>query len=405
MKKIILPYILLFIISQISFSQEYSWIDISNNLPDADAAYTDVFALGNDVWITTFSELEIYYNNAGGTTNFTTYTTPARFLSIHMISSTVGYAGAYGGNVYRTADGGVNWTLLFPLTGSTVNAITFPPTDAEPGYCCGENGKTYSITSLGTTEIANSTVSNMKSITFPVSSSEGWVCGESTILHFANNAWNSDQGVPGGTYNGIHFVNNNNGWAVGSNGSGSGQIINTTNGGTSWTLQTDPSPSSGVLNEVFFLSDQEGWAGGNFGKILYTSDGGANWNVINTGATNLIEGIHFTSSNNGYIVGGNGDAVKYTQLSYSIDQACKNDFDFSISPNPCNNTIRISCPKLGLNNGTIQILSINGNLLMENKIRGRQETIDLNIRDLKSGTYLCKVLIENNMSTQKIVKE
>jgi photosystem II stability/assembly factor-like uncharacterized protein len=60
------------------------------------------------------------------------------------------------------------------------------------------------------------------------------------------------------------------GWAVGD----AGTIINTTNGGVSWTSQT--SGTTNALRDVQFVDTSNGWAVGDGGVILHTSNGGAN---------------------------------------------------------------------------------------------------------------------------------
>ena len=114
-------------------AQTYGWVDISGNIPGS-TSLSDIFVISDEVWITCSSTTELYYNNAGGTTTFTVYTTPDEFSSVHMLNSNIGYAGALSGEVYRTSDGGQNWTLLFPLTGSPVTDITFPPSGEPVHY-------------------------------------------------------------------------------------------------------------------------------------------------------------------------------------------------------------------------------------------------------------------------------
>jgi len=287
-----------------------NWVDLSNVLPYA--SYSDVYAIGNEVWITSGSSTELYYNDAAGTTDFVTYSTPDELLCIHMLNSNEGYAGAQNGRVFRTTNGGVNWTLLLPPTGASVTSITFPPT-ADTGYCCGEVGGIYSVTSTGTTKMTSNVVSNMASICFPTSD-EGWVVGEDVIRHYtsASGQWNADQSYPGSiTCTAVYFIDNNNGWIVGGTGS-NGAIIHTTDG-INWASQTDPNPSKGFLEAVFFLDDGlTGWAAGNFGRVLSTTDGGNTWNIENTGASmDLLRSVHFTSYTNGYIVGNSGNAYKF----------------------------------------------------------------------------------------------
>ncbi len=399
MKKLFLITVLIVSFISVTYSQEYGWISLSDVLPNE--SFSDVFAIGNEVWITSGSSTELFYSNNGGRTEFTSYTTPDDFLCIHMINSSIGYAGAYNGGVYKTENGGADWTLLFPLTGAAVNDINFPPGGGEPGYCCGEAGNISSITSSGTTSMTNLIVA-LTSITFPVSSSEGWVCGIDIVYYYNGTTW-IGQGGPSGTRNGIHFVDNNNGWIVGSDGNGNGQITHTTNGGANWTLQTDPSPSSGSWSKVFFLNDQEGWAGGNFGRVLYTSDGGDNWSPVNTGTTSLIRGIYFTASNNGYIVGNSGNAVKYGELSAIANYNAS--FDFQLYPNPVNEVVRIKCPEFITKNCQVELLDMNGITMIEKQFAAGHRQVEIDVIDLKSGVYFCTIKTDKKSSSKKLIIE
>ncbi len=399
MKKLLLLFTFSFFLFTFSPAQQYGWQDLSNVLPDA--SYSDVYAIGDEVWITSGSSETLYYNDAAGTTNFITYTTPGRFLCIHMLSSNEGYAGAQSGRVYRTTDGGVNWSLV-GLTGAAVSSITFPPT-ADTGYCCGEVGRIYSVTSTGTVKMTSNVVSNMSSVHFP-SASHGWVCGEDVIRHYtsASGQWNADQSYPGNFgCRAVFFTDNNNGWIVGGIGS-AGAIIHTVNG-TNWTFQTDPNPSNALLNAVFFLDDGlTGWAAGNFGKVLSTTDGGNTWNIENTGAiANLFRGIHFTSSTNGFIVGNGGNAYKYGELDAVAEFNA--GFDFEIFPNPAEDKFGVKSYKLKVVGGAIEVFDLTGKKLLEKQILAGTETVKINVRGLKSGIYFCRLIIENKSVTKKLI--
>ena len=76
----------------------------------------------------------------------------------------------------------------------------------------------------------------------------------------------------------VHFVDSLYGWAVGD----SGTIINTTNGGDEWKIQN--SNTTNRMADVFFINRNIGWAVSwnvynfPFGTVLLkTTDGGQNW--------------------------------------------------------------------------------------------------------------------------------
>ena len=70
-------------------------------------------------------------------------------------------------------------------------------------------------------------------------------------------------------------------WAVGD----SGTILQTTNGGEEWLLQT--SGTIKKLNGLQFIDSDFGFAVGDTGTVLKTTDGGISWVVLQIG-TNKI---------------------------------------------------------------------------------------------------------------------
>jgi photosystem II stability/assembly factor-like uncharacterized protein len=108
------------------------------------------------------------------------------------------------------------------------------------------------------------------------------------------------------------FVDTMNGWAAGD----SGVIIHTSNGGTNWVLQ-----NSGIyyfIEDVFFLNPRLGWAISNdyfaFGTmILKTTNGGSNWEVTRyPDSTLILTSVHYIDSLNGFLSGFTGTILKTT---------------------------------------------------------------------------------------------
>lgn len=106
--------------------------------------------------------------------------------------------------------------------------------------------------------------------------------------------------------NGVFFADANNGWAVGQ----SGTILRTSNGGTTWVRQT--SNTTNWLWRVQFVSATRGWVVGDGGTILSTSDGGATWSVQPTPTGQSLRGLSFVNSTTGWVVGTSGRILKTT---------------------------------------------------------------------------------------------
>ena len=102
------------------------------------------------------------------------------------------------------------------------------------------------------------------------------------------------------------------GWAVGDFGT----VLHTTDGGGTWLRQAAPfgeherarQVAAPDLLSVHFLSDRRrGWAVGSDGVILATSDGGHSWNLELSYVGIVLRAVQFLEDGRrGWVVGGNG---------------------------------------------------------------------------------------------------
>jgi photosystem II stability/assembly factor-like uncharacterized protein len=111
--------------------------------------------------------------------------------------------------------------------------------------------------------------------------------------------WSTQTSGTTAILNAVYFVSENNGWAVGD----AGKILTTANGATTWSAQS--SGTTEFLGSVFFVSQTTGWVGGGNGKILSTANGGATWTPQASGTTIYLNSIQFTSPTVGWAVGYN----------------------------------------------------------------------------------------------------
>jgi photosystem II stability/assembly factor-like uncharacterized protein len=110
-----------------------------------------------------------------------------------------------------------------------------------------------------------------------------------------------------------YFVDSVYGWAVGD----SGAIVHTSNGGANWALQ-----NSGIQNypidDIFFVNRTTGWALANdylfFGTIvLRTTNGGLNWtNARFYDTSAVLSTVYFFNQNVGFMSGYTGRVFKTT---------------------------------------------------------------------------------------------
>ena len=70
-----------------------------------------------------------------------------------------------------------------------------------------------------------------------------------------------------------------------------------------WFWQ-NPLPQGNNLFGVHFIDENIGWAVGENGTIIRTSDGGENWLELSCGTVNDLKDVFFLDSQNGFVVGG-----------------------------------------------------------------------------------------------------
>jgi len=109
----------------------------------------------------------------------------------------------------------------------------------------------------------------------------------------------------------LYFINQNEGWLVGTISSVS-TVLHTTDGGTTWTVQYNDSTDF-IMYDVFFVDSNVGWIVGSEGTIWYTSDGGDNWTDQTPGTTSeSLKGIYALDQNLVYVCGNDSTLLKTT---------------------------------------------------------------------------------------------
>ncbi len=78
-----------------------------------------------------------------------------------------------------------------------------------------------------------------------------------------------------------------------------------------WRWQ-HPLPEGNTLNSVEFTNEKTGYAAGDIGSILKTTDGGKNWEKLSSGTDNNIHKIKFLNTGNGIAAGKNGVLMRTT---------------------------------------------------------------------------------------------
>ena len=107
-------------------------------------------------------------------------------------------------------------------------------------------------------------------------------------------------------YLGIHFVNIDTGWAVGDLGA----LIKTTDGGINWT--TEETNTTTPILKVNSYDGQIVIAAGFSGLILRSTDGGESWTQITSGVTGDLWGLQMINDTLGWACGKSNSLIKTT---------------------------------------------------------------------------------------------
>ena len=95
----------------------------------------------------------------------------------------------------------------------------------------------------------------------------------------------------------IYFVNQNTGYAVGD----SGIILHTTDGGSNWNRYQYADDL--ILHSIYFSCPSRGWISGEKGLLLHTADAGKNWTPQTVSTSSTLYKVFFADSLTGFAVG------------------------------------------------------------------------------------------------------
>lgn len=129
----------------------------------------------------------------------------------------------------------------------------------------------------------------------------------------------------------VQFLDANNGYACGDNGT----VIKTTDGGTTWT----PANINTTIPvcDIYFVSTSEGWAAvgdennsSSSGQIWHTTNGGTSWSQQTPSSTEARFGVSFASSAVGWQVGSKNGPINIDATTNGGATAWMNQSDSNI---------------------------------------------------------------------------
>ena len=211
----------------------------------------------------------------------------------------------------KTVDGGASWSRV-EVTGQDVDVLLTRVAfvDEARGWAFGEMGALYATTDGGASWSRQRVPTKHLLLGGAfLEAGQGWLVGAgNTILYNPDgDGWRAGSSpVSTATrFNAVAFADERRGWAVGERG----LLLVTTNGGRAWFAQES---NVGVdLTDVKFLDRQTGWACGAEGTIIHTTDGGAHWQIEPSSTRHPLERLSIASRGRAWAVGFGGTIIRY----------------------------------------------------------------------------------------------
>lgn len=334
------------------------------------------------------------------------------------------YGNSYGVVVHRTTDGGNTWQKIDISNSPGDFGFQIQFVDVNTGWLLYFNFTTQVATFLKTIDGGDNWLPfNGAGIFYFVDANNGWSyygSGQNgyeppyKILRTTNggNDW-TEQFTDNllGSYNKIYFTDLNNGWIVGDNG----KVLNTTDGGANWNYITNSGINANERSKsVFFLDANTGWISSKDDQghafIKQTTDGGASWTTHGTfTGYGSIYSIYFYDAQNGWVTGFDPPSIyHYSGTTDNSDQINPvNEFELQQNyPNPFNPGTRIQYSINSSKFVSLKVYDVLGNeiatLVSEDKPAGNYE-VDFTSSGLTSGVYFYQLKSGSYLETRKMI--
>jgi photosystem II stability/assembly factor-like uncharacterized protein len=259
----------------------------------------------------TKSTYEIYKTTNGGVDWFLQFTNINPIGKIFFNDEDNGWFASFnslGSELFKTIDGGENWVQVYSGNVEYINDFEF--INPDTGWCIGwvEFGYLFIETNDGGLTWIYKTVSPDywgELLSIEVIDNMNFIIAGNEILFKSTDGGNSWIELP--TFNefiyNLQFFNMNLGWVKAYNING-GLLYKTTNGGNTWNQQVQP------MRSYQFITEDNGWYVNN-NEIYHSTNGGYNWEIQNSNTNSNLYHIFLLDNNNGWAVGTNG-TILYT---------------------------------------------------------------------------------------------
>ncbi len=405
-------------------SAQFTWTPLPSAAVNTNGQrFDDVFFLNENVGWAANGFFAAVYKTTDGGINWTLQTNNAilgsnhYFRNIEFLDENIGFLGTLNGKFYKTLDGGNTWNLV-TITPNPFAICGLDCVGTSTVYGCGAYFSPACIiksTDSGITwqYINMSTYANTLVEVLFLDESNGYAAGNNdngaVILK------TQDGGITWSTlYNGtisgeyvwkLQVLQSNANvlfGAVSSVSPNNGKLIKSVDGGLNWSTKIAPEVD---VQAVGFISENHGWMGGHTTGFYETIDGGDSW--TNTTVGSNLNRIFVLNDNFAYASGTTIYKMSNTLSLAPFTEQFRVPIEVRVAPNPIKDKLNLELDFLGQDHLIIGIYSLNGHLIKElNEGEIKQAMTKKIVLDFPypAGTYFLNFHTDTGRQSLKIVK-
>ena len=419
-------YFSLLFLSNFIFAQ-YTWTplaSISTINGSNGQRFDDEFFLNENLGWAANGYYSAVYKTVDGGQNWTTQIGNSGlggfyyFRNIEFLDQNIGFLGTLTNRFYKTIDGGATWNQVMNISPYPNAICGLDCVGANTVYGCGAYfSPAYIIksTDSGTTwqYINMSAYATALVEVLFMDENIGFVSGKNAngavILKTVDGgtSWTTiyNGTIPGEYVWKLQVLSSNPNVIFGSIESvtpNTGKLVKSINGGLNWVTKGFPDVD---VQAVGFVSETHGWMGGHATGFHETVDGGDTWTNINVGSN--LNRIFFINNSVAYASGTGIYKMSTTLNTTDFQELARVPLTVRVAPNPIKDKLNLEIDFRGGDHLVLELYLVTGQLLKELKVDlieaagTKRYSFDF---PYKKGTYILNLHTNTGRQSVKLIK-
>lgn len=408
-------------------SAQATWQPLANSVSNINnQRFDDVFFIDNNVgWAANGYYASVYKTIDGGK-NWTEQLNESNlgsnyyFRNIEFLNANIGFLGTLNGTFFKTIDGGTNWSEITNITPNPSALCGLNAVGTSTIYGCGayftpahvvksiDSGDTWQFIDMSA--YANALVE-----IYFLTEDIGFVCGRNdtgaTILKTTDGGqswlelYNSN--TAGEYFWKIQVLESNPNIIFGSISAVApnlGKLVKSIDGGSTWSSYDAPETD---IQAVGFINENKGWMGGHTTGFYETLDGGQSWTNLNIG--NNLNRIFIINATLAYA--GGTSIYKFTEETLGFNIGYENErtpLNIKLKHNPVASVLEFEIEFDSDDNLLIELYDVNAKFikqLAKDKVTSKiKKNYSFNLDNLSSGIYIINLHNNTGRESLKFIK-